>query len=300
MHRYSTLLFLLAAVWGASYLFIKVGVDGGFSPSALMAGRTLIAAAVLVPYVAWTMGARPALTALAASWRAALVLGVLNAALPFWLVAWGETHIDSGVAAIAQATVPIWSLVIGLPFLPHERIGAWRVAGVALGLVGVAVLAGAHPEGDRWLVLGILAVVVSSVSYASAGIYGQLRVSGTPGPVLAAGSMVAGFALLLPPALLQLPTETPTAGAIASLLALALAGTAAAQLVLFRILALYGARRLSLVTYLMPGLALVYGAVVLDEAITAASLGGLALILTGVALGSGALRPGRRPAESTA
>lgn len=300
MHRYSTLILLLAAVWGASYLFIKVGVEGGFSPAALMAGRTLIAAAALLPYLLLTMGARPALAALAASWRAALVLGVLNAALPFWLVAWGETHVDSGVAAIAQATVPICSLLIGLPFLAHERIGARRVAGVALGLAGVVVLAGAHPSGDSLAVLGTLAVVAASVSYASAGVYGQLRISGTPGPVLATGSMIAGFAILLPPALVQLPTEAPTAGAVASLLALALAGTAAAQLVLFRVLRLYGARRLSLVTYLMPGMAIVYGAVFLDEPLTVAALGGLTLILTGVALGSGALRPGHRPAESPA
>jgi len=102
--------------------------------------------------------------------------------------------------------------------------------------------------------------------------------------------MIVGFAILVPPAFLRLPTEMPTRGAIASLLALALLGTAAAQLVLFRILARWGARRLSLVTYLMPGFALVYGALILHEPLRATALVGLALILLGVALGSGVLR----------
>lgn len=289
MSRYPTLLLTLAALWGASYLFIKVGVEGGFGPAMLMALRTLIAAVALLGYLAATMGLRPAATELRDAWREGIVLGALNAAIPFWLVAWGETHVDSGVAAIAQATVPICSLLIGLPFLPHERIGALRIAGVVLGLVGVAVLTGASPDVDAWTVAGTLAVVLASVCYASAGIYGQLKVRGRSGPVLATASMVGGLAILLPPALLEVPTETPTAGAVWSLLALALLGTALAQLLLFRILRLYGARRLSLVTYLMPGFAIVYGALLLDEPVTAAALVGLALILAGVALGSGAV-----------
>lgn len=298
MNRYAPLLVALAATWGASYLFIKVGVDGGFSPAALMAARTLIAAVTLTAYLGATTGWRKMLVDLRVAWRPALVLGALNAAIPFWFVAWGETHIESGVAAIAQATVPLCSLLIGLPFLPHERIGPARIAGVVLGLAGVAVLAGIHPHGGWPAVAGTLAIVVASVSYASAGVYGQLRVRGTAGPVLATGSMIAGFVMLLPLALVQFPASVPTRGAFASLLALGLLGTAAAQLVLFRILALYGARRLSLVTYLMPGFALFYGALVLHEHVRALTIAGLALILLGVALGSGVLRKPLRVASA--
>lgn len=297
MNRYSTLLLTLAALWGASYLFIEVGVEGGFSPASLMFLRTAIAAVALLAYLVATTGLRTALADLRATWREALVLGALNAAIPFWLVAWGQTRIDSGVAAIAQATVPICSLLIGLPFLPHERIGPLRLAGVGLGLVGVAVLAGGSPDPTTGTVVGTLAVVAASVCYASAGIYGQLRIAGRPGPVLAAASMVGGCAFLVVPALLEPPTA-PTAAAVGSLVALALLGTALAQLLLFRIIRLYGARRLSLVTYLMPGFALVYGALLLDETITVAALVGLALILAGVALGSGALGRTRRVAEA--
>jgi drug/metabolite transporter (DMT)-like permease len=158
----------------------------------------------------------------------------------------------------------------------------------------VAVVTGIHPEGGGLAVLGALAVVGSSLSYASAGVYGQRAVSGTAGPVLAAGSMLAAGVILLPFALFQLPAEVPGWKATASLLALALLGTALAQLVLFRVLALHGSARLSLVTYLMPGFALVYGAVLLDEEVTPAILVGLGLILGGVALASGAIRLPRR------
>lgn len=287
MSRYPVLLVTLAALWGASYLFIKVGVDGGFEPAMLMALRALLASVALGGYLAVTVGPRRTVTDLRDAWREMIVLGALNAAIPFWLIAWGETHIDSGVAAIAQATVPICSLLIGLPFLPHERIGPVRVAGVCLGLIGVIVLAGASPDVSGWTVAGTLAVVLASVCYASAGIYGQLKVGGRSGPVLATASMLGGLVILLPLALLEVPTEPPTAGAIWSLLALAVLGTALAQLLFFRMLRLYGARRQSLVTYLMPGFAVVYGALLLDEPLTVAALGGLVLILLGVALGSG-------------
>ena len=296
--RYWPLILVLASTWGASYLFIKVAVDGGLSPSALTGARVLIAAAVLLSYLAWTIGPRVALRELKGSWRASVVLGALNGAVPFWLVAWGETHIDSAAAAIAQATVPICSLLIGLRFLPHERIGALRIAGVGLGLGGVALIAGVAPDGAGWAVAGTLAVVLASVFYASAGIYGQLRIEGTACPVLAAGSMLAAGLMLAPLAVAQMPRELPTAGALGSLLALALAGTALAQLILFRVIQLYGARRLSLVTYLIPGFALAYGTLILDESIEVAALGGLALILLGVALVSGAVRLQRARAEA--
>jgi drug/metabolite transporter (DMT)-like permease len=289
VRSYPALLLTLAAVWSASYLFIKIGVDGGLSPAALMGLRTLIAAVALLGYLVVTIGADRTASELRAAWREVLVLGALNAAIPFWLVGWGETHVDSGIAAIAQATVPVFSLLIGLPFLPHERIGRLRVAGVFLGFVGVTLLVGGVPDRSWSTIVGTLAVVLSSVFYASAGIYGQLRVSSFSGPVLGAASMIGGTLYLAPAALLDPPSELPSTGAIASVIALGLLGSALSQLLLFRVIALYGARRLTLVTYLMPGFAVVYGAVLLDEPLTAAALGGMVLILVGAAFGSGAV-----------
>lgn len=302
MNRYWPLLLLLASVWGASYLFIKVAVEGGLEPAPLMCARAAIAAGVLFGYVAGTMGTRQALSELRGSWKQWAVIGSVASALPFWLVAWGEKHVDSGIAAIAQSTVPLFTILLGLRFLPHEPLSRAQVLGFGLGLVGVGVLAGVHPEGGWWAVAGTLAVVLSSLAYACGSVIGQRSVSGTPGPVLATGAMTAAAVTLLPVAVAQAPTQAPDAEAILSLLALALLGTALAQLVLYRMLNLFGARSMSLVTYLMPVFALVYGALLLDEPITAAALGGLALILTGVALGSGALRrSGRRaPAEVAA
>ncbi len=289
MNRYWPSLVLLAAIWGASYLFIKVAVDE-IAPAPMMAVRTLLAAAVLIGYVVWRFGRERATGELRAAWRHCLVLGVLNAALPFWLIAWGEQHIDSGLAAVVQSSVPIFNALLVLRFLPHERLNRTRAFGLAIGILGVAVVAGIHPEGGRLAVAGALAVVISSVSYAGAGVYGQRAVSGTAGPVLAAGSMLAGGLILTPVAAFQLPAEVPSLEATASVLALSLLGTAVAQLILFRMLALHGSSRLSLVTYLMPGFALVYGAILLDEQITPAILGGLVLILGGVAIASGKAR----------
>jgi drug/metabolite transporter (DMT)-like permease len=149
-------------------------------------------------------------------------------------------------------------------------------------------------------VLGVGAVVVASFSYAAGGLYGQLRVAGTPGPVLATASMVWGALILLPLALLQVPPALPGWQTIASLAALTIGGTAMAQLVLFRMLRLHGASRVSLVTYLMPPIALVYGVLLLNEPLTFGVLGGLALILLGVALGSGAVRLPRRDVSPAA
>ncbi|MBA3375114.1 MAG: DMT family transporter [Actinobacteria bacterium] len=286
MSRYWPMLFLLAAIWGVSYVFIKVALED-IEPAPMMATRALLAGVLLFPYLAVTMGSRRAAIALRRHWRPALVLGALNAAIPFWLVAWGEKHIDSSIAGIAQATVAIFTFLLATRFLPHEAVGLTRILGVVVGFVGVAVLAGFDPGGGWIAVAGTLAVVLSSVSYASAGVYGQLSVRTVPGPVLATGSMLAGGLILLPFALFQLPSHAPDAEAISALLALTVLGTTFAQLILFRMLRLYGSRRLSLVTYLIPGFAVFYGAVLLDEPVTVAALGGLVLILGGVALASG-------------
>ena len=285
MRSYWPSILLLAAMWGASYLFIKVAVED-IPPAAMTEIRLLSAAALLTAYVAVRLGGGRALRELKAAWLPCLVLGTINAALPMTLVAWGETHIDSNIAAIAQASVPIFVVLLSLRFLPHETLGPSRVAGLIVGLVGVALITGVHPDGGAWAALGTLAVILSSVSYASGGVYGQLQVRGTRGPVLAAGSMIAGAIVLLPFALADPPAEAPGANAVAGLIALILLPTVLGQLLLFRMLRLFGSRRISLVTYLMPGFALVYGAVLLDEPITAAALGGLALILGGVALAS--------------
>jgi len=299
MRSYWPMIFVLAAMWGASYLFIKVAVED-IPPAAMTDLRLSIAAVLLTGYLVLRMGRSSALAGLRAAWQPCLVLGIINAALPMTLVAWGETHIDSSIAGIAQASVPIFVAILGLRFLPHDPLRAGQVVGLALGLLGVGLITGFHPSGGAWAIAGTLAVVLSSLSYASGGIYGQLRVHDTAGPVLAAGSMIAGAIVLLPFAAADPPTQAPRVTALAGLLALALIPTFLGQLLLFRILRLYGSRRLSLVTFLMPGFAIFYGAALLDEPVSAVAITGLALILLGVALASGQRLFGVRVQEEPA
>jgi drug/metabolite transporter (DMT)-like permease len=299
VRRYWPSIVLLASMWGASYLFIKLAVED-IPPAAMTDLRLWLAGALLAAYLVARVGTRTAVAELRRAWVPCLVLGVINAALPMSLVAWGETHIDSSVAGIAQASVPIFVALLGLRFLPHDPLARAQVAGLVVGIAGVALVTGVHPDGGLWAVAGTLAVVASSVSYASGGIYGQLQVHGTAGPVLAAGSMLAGAVVLLPPAVASPPTSAPGASALAGLVALALLPTFLGQLLLFRVLRLYGSRRMSLVTFLMPGFAVVYGATLLSEPISASALGGLALILLGVVLASGQRLAGLTGRERTA
>jgi drug/metabolite transporter (DMT)-like permease len=296
---YVPLLLVLAGIWGASYLFIKVAVRD-LQPAVMIELRLLIAAPLLIAFLAAREGTRKALAQVGGVWREGLLYGIVNAALPFTLIAWGEKHIDSGVAAIANASVPIFVAILAIWFKPSERSSGLRLVGILLGLAGVGVLAGLHPSGGWWAVAGTLAVVLASVSYAVGGLYGQHVVGRVPGPVMAAAGLAYGGLVLLPLALTELPDHVPGWKAIGSVLGLAIAGTAIAQLILFRMLRLFGAARLSLVTYLMPGFALVYGAVLLGEPLRASTLAGLGLILGGVALGSGVFRPVRRPAVEPA
>jgi drug/metabolite transporter (DMT)-like permease len=287
---YVPLLLLLAAIWGSSYLFIKVAVRD-VPPAAMVELRLLLAVPLLVGYLAVQVGGRKAVSELRRIGRTGLVLGLANAALPFTLIAWGEQHVDSGIAAIANATVPIFVVLLALHFQPEQRVTRLQAVGIGLGFLGVAVLAGFNPTGGWWAVAGTLAVVLSSVSYASANLYAGKRVGNlASGPALAAASMLWALVLLAPFALVRLPEATPSWQALASIAALGIGGTAIAQIVFYRMLRLYGSARSSLVAYLLPVTALAYGAVLLGEPVTVATLAGLVLILGGVAMGSGRVR----------
>jgi drug/metabolite transporter (DMT)-like permease len=292
---YALLIGSLAAIWGASYLFIKVAVRD-FPPAAMIELRLAVAGILLALFLVARIGWRNALRELRAAGWWGFAIGIVNGAIPFTLIAWGEKHIDSGIAAVANASVPIFNAVLVPWLLPAERLSRRRLAGVLVGLVGVVVLTLAQPAVSWWFVAGTTAVVVASISYACGGILAQHSLSNARGPTLAAASMLGGAVALLPLALVDLPDHTPGWKPVASLAALTLAGTALAQLILFRAIRLHGSARTSLVTYLMPPAALVYGAVLLDEPVTAASLGGLVLIMLGVALGSGAFVFARRAA----
>jgi drug/metabolite transporter (DMT)-like permease len=293
------LLAIVAAIWGSSYMFIKVAVDE-IEPTAMMFLRLVLALAVLVPVLFVAVGARRAVADIRGMGRGAFAVGLLNMALPFVLIAWGEKHIDSGIAAIANASVPIFVALLALRFNPQERVRGLRLAGVLVGFAGVGVLTGLHPEGGWWAIAGTLAVVAASVCYAGANHYVQHRFALTTPLILTTASCAAGALILLPFAAVQAPEETPSWEALASVAVLGILGTAVALLFFYRMLSSYGATRSSLVTYLLPPTALIYGTLILDEQITLNAILGLILILAGVALGSGLLRfPRREPVPAT-
>jgi drug/metabolite transporter (DMT)-like permease len=274
-------------------MFIKVAVEE-LEPTTMMCLRLVLAAAVLVPVLVVLVGARTAVAEIRAAGRDAWAVGILNMALPFVLIAWGEKYIDSGIAAIANASVPIFVVLLALRFNPGERVHGARLLGILVGFAGVGVLTGLNPEGGWWAVAGTLAIVAASLSYASANHYVQRRFVGTTPLLITVASSITGALVLLPFALVQLPDELPSWEALGSVAALGILGTALALLFFYRMLASYGASRASLVTYLLPPTALVYGALILDERITLNAILGLLLILAGVALGSGFVRLTRR------
>jgi drug/metabolite transporter (DMT)-like permease len=298
MRGYVGLLLLLAAIWGSSFMFIKIAVDE-LAPTTTMALRLVFSAIPLLAIVAYKRGFAPATTEMRSIVRAAMILGVLSTALPFTLIAWGETRIDSGVAAIGNASMPIFVALLALRFRKSERATGSKAVGVVIGLIGVGVLAGVNPEGGWAGVAGTLAVIVASISYAVSTLYIQTLLDTVHNDVLAAASVTWGAIFLTPIGAVQAPSHVPSWGVIGSVLALALLGTVAGQLLYFRLVYRYGSARASLVVYLLPVTALFYGALLLGEPLTASALVGLVLILTGTALGSGLLRMPRRAAVAT-
>jgi drug/metabolite transporter (DMT)-like permease len=287
------MLLTLAFLWGSSFLFIEVALDE-IEPTTMMALRLFFGAAALVPVLMAQRGARRAVADLATAGRSLWVLGIVNAAIPFTLIAWGQQYIDSGVAAIANASLPIFVVLLAIRFRPSERATGLRLAGLVAGFVGVAVLTGGEFDGSWSGVAGTLAVVAAAFLYATGALYAQTHVDRTDSVVLATGSAITGTIVLAPLALAQLPSSFPSWETWASVAVLGFGGMAAGQLLYYVVIDRYGSSRASLVTYLLPVIALVLGAALLDEPVELTALIGLVLILSGVAFGSGLITARRR------
>jgi drug/metabolite transporter (DMT)-like permease len=282
------MLLALTAVWGASFLFIKVGVRD-FSPSTLICLRCGLAVLTLLPILLVRSGAREAIAAARPRVGALAVVGIVNTAIPFFLITWGEQYVDSGLTAILNASSVLFAALFAFVLDRGQRVTGLRLAGVLIGFAGVVLLVGAQPGGGHRAVPGALAIVGAAVCYGWAALYTGRRLRGTPPLVVATGSTLAATLVSLPPALIQLPASMPGWKEWASVIALGVLGTGIGYLLYYGLIAGAGASRAILVTYLVPPMALVYGALILDEPVTATSLGGLALILGGVALGTGAV-----------
>ena len=287
--RHLVMLLALAAIWGASFLFIKVAVRE-LTPATLIVGRLGLAALTLALLAPFLVGTGETLRQLRANAGWLVVVALVNTAIPFWLLSWGETRIDSGLASIIQASVPIFNALIAFVAFHEVRVTGSRLVGVGVGFLGVALLVGAQPEGK---VLGALAVVGMAFCYGVGGLLTGRYLSGARPFVVALASTWIATIVWLPVGVAEAPSQTPGWKTIGSVVALGVPGTALAYLLFFGLITGAGAAYTSLVTYLIPPIALAYGAVFLDERFGSAALGGLALILAGVALGTGAVRPGR-------
>jgi drug/metabolite transporter (DMT)-like permease len=280
--RYGLMLIALALIWGSSFMFIKVALRE-LDPATLILGRLGLAALALAVVVPLLVGKRTAMQELRTYWPALVLVGLVNTAVPFWLLSWGETRIDSGLASIIQASVPIFNVLLAYGFFHDQRVTGRRLVGVALGFVGVALLVGAQPEGK---ILGALAVVGMAACYAGGGLLTRRFLFEARPHVIALGTSAVAALAVLPFGVAQAPGHVPSWQVLASVVVLGVVGTAAAYLLFFTVIAGAGAAYASLVTYLVPPVALAYGALFLDERVGAAALAGLVLIFGGVALGT--------------
>jgi len=301
--RYGPMLVALALIWGSSFMFIKIALRQ-LDPATLILGRLGLAALVLAAVVPALVGTRTTLEQLRMHWRWLAVVGLLNSAVPFWLLSWGETRIDSGLASIIQASVPIFNALLAFAFFREERVFGIRLVGLGIGFVGVALLVGAQPEGK---LLAALAVVAMALCYAIGTLLAGRHLRGTPPLVVALASTGVSTLAALPFGIAQAPSAMWHGETIMAILVLGFVGTAIAYLLFFALIQRAGANYATLVTYLVPPIALAYGAIFLDEKFGAVAFGALALILVGVALATGAvrrlpasLRAGRAEARSEA
>ena len=292
--RHLTMLAALAALWGSSFMFIEIALRD-LAPSTLILLRMAFGALTLAVYVALT---GKHLRALRRYVLPLALLGAVNTAVPFFLIAWGQQYIDSGLASIFNASAPLFTALFALGYDRSQRATGSRLAGILIGFTGVVLLVGFELTGGERAVLGGLAVVAASACYGLGGLYAGRRFNGVPPSLVALGGLAWSTLFVAPVGLAQ--ASTPGWDALLAVLYLGVAATGIAYLLYFGLIAGAGASKAVLVTYLVPALALVYGAVFLDEEVTAVALAGLALVLAGVALGTGAVGRRRRARRASA
>jgi drug/metabolite transporter (DMT)-like permease len=282
-------LLLLAALWGASFLFMRIAAPA-FGAPGLAAVRVAGAAAMLLPL----LGLRQGLGELRMHWRPIAVVGVTNSALPFLCFSQAAIGISAGLSSILNATAPLFAALIGALWWGQASSRA-TVAGLLLGLAGVAALvwdqAGPRAGVDATTALTSMALcLVASALYGFSGHFTRSRLAGVAPLAVAAGSQTAAAAVLVAPALSAWPQQTPPPAAWLAAAALAVLCTGAAYILYFRLIARVGAAHAIAVTYFVPVFAMLWAWLFLDERISPRMLAGCAIVFVGVGLATG--RPG--------
>jgi len=276
-------------------MLIEIGLRG-FDPITLIAGRLGSAALALALFETARGRLSRTLRRIRPYARRLALAGFVITAVPFFLIAWGQQYVDSGIAAILNAAAPLFTVLLAAVAVQSERVRGRQLAGFVAGFAGVVLVVGATPEdGGRRAILGGLAVVAATVFYAAGALYVARRLRDLSAFEVSFGLLAFSAVFTVPPGVAALPGGDAGWGPIAAVLALGVVATALAFQLYFGLIVDLGAARAILVTYLVPSLALVYGATLLDEPLRWSAVGGLALVLGGVALGTGAV--GRRVAS---
>ncbi len=278
------LLVTLALLWGGSYFYIAIAIKV-LPAFTIVAFRVIVGAALLYGAVRATGHAMPRD---AATWRAYLVMGFLNNVVPFSLIAWAQSHVASGLAAILNATTPLFAVVFAHYLTGDERMTAGRIAGLVVGFVGVVVMIGPDAlSGVSTDLLAELALLTASVFYAVSPIYARRFGRAGHAPIVSATGQFAAAAVMMAPLALVIdrPWTLPMPGldVWAALIALATLSSAVAYIIYYRLLKTAGAVNLLLVTFLVPVSAILLGAVFLHERLAAADFAGMGLIALGLA-----------------
>ena len=273
-------LILLAALWGASYIFIRVAVPA-LGPFVLMGARVALASGALALYAFLLARGMPKFRS---RWKEFLIVGATNSAIPFTLIAAAEIELTASLAAILNSTTALFVAVVAAVWI-GESLTARKVVGLLLGFAGVVVLVGWDPVPlNGAVLLAVGAMLAASLSYAVGGVYVKRTFGGVSPLAMTIGQQGAATAILLPLAAASLPGEAPPLPATLSALALALLCTAVAYLLYFRLIENVGPTKTLAVTFLIPVFGLLFGVVLLDEPVGVGTLVGFAVIAYGVAL----------------
>ena len=279
-------LIALAALWGASFLFMRMGA-GEFGPVALAAVRVGGATLFLLPLLHW----RGQVGALRQHWRPIFIVGITNSALPFLCFSYAALAITAGLSSIFNAATPLFGAVIAWLWL-HDRLGPSRIAGLAIGFAGVVGLAwekaSFKPGGSGWAIVACLA---ATLLYGLSASFTKKRLQGVPPLAVAAGSQLSAALVLVLPAAWLWPATPPSAAAWGTAAVLAVLCTGVAYLLYFRLIAHIGAANAIAVTFLIPAFAVLWGWLFLGEPLTPAMAAGCAVILLGTSLATGLVRP---------
>jgi drug/metabolite transporter (DMT)-like permease len=290
------LMIVLAALWGSSYMFIKVAIDGGLSDTFIVFARTLLGAAVLAP----VMFSRGAFGAVRRRFGWLVVIALMQVVGPFLLITIGEHHVPSSLAGILVASAPIWTALIVLFAVKEERLHGIGVVGTVIGIFGVALLFGVDLSGDSDALLGGAGILLAGLGYAGASVLAKRKVPDVP-PVGIAGTITAVSALvLLPTVPFGAPGEMPSLGTIAAIVVLGAGSSGLAFLIYYTLNAEIGPSRASIVAYIAPVFSVLYGVTLLDEDLTVGIIAGLALILLGSWLAADGRVPRRRRSRQAA